>query len=151
MSFYMDYMVRWPEYFEAAESASGDIMGYAIGKAEGRGDKHHGHVSAVTVSPEYRRIGIAALLMRNLETTSDVVYKTNYVDLFVRASNDVAINMYKKFGYSVYQRVLGYYSAGVGHRKEDGLDMRKAMSRDVNKLSIIPRSHPVKPSDLEFN
>lgn len=46
----------------------------AIGKAEGRGDKHHGHVSAVTVSPEYRRIGIAALLMRNLETTSDVVY-----------------------------------------------------------------------------
>ena len=48
-------------------------------------------------------------------------YKTLYVDLFVRASNDVAINMYKKFGYSVYQRVLGYYSAGVGHRKEDGL------------------------------
>jgi len=28
MSFYMDYMARWPDYFEVAESANGDVMGY---------------------------------------------------------------------------------------------------------------------------
>lgn len=33
-----------------------------------------------------------------------------FVDLFVRVSNTVAINMYKKFGYVVYRQVIGYYS-----------------------------------------
>ena len=33
-----------------------------------------------------------------------------FVDLFVRVSNAVAITMYEKFGYSVYRRVLEYYS-----------------------------------------
>jgi hypothetical protein len=33
-----------------------------------------------------------------------------FVDLFVRKSNDVAIHMYRRMGYSVYREVLGYYS-----------------------------------------
>lgn len=33
------------------------------------------------------------------------------MDLFVRESNFTAIKMYKKFGYSVYRRVLDYYSS----------------------------------------
>ena len=33
-----------------------------------------------------------------------------FVDLFVRASNHLAIAMYTSLGYSVYRRVLGYYS-----------------------------------------
>ncbi len=32
-----------------------------IGKAEGEGEEWHGHVTAVTVAPEYRRQGLAAL------------------------------------------------------------------------------------------
>jgi N-terminal acetyltransferase B complex catalytic subunit len=36
-------------------------------------------------------------------------YQTYFVDLFVRQSNAIAIAMYRKFGYSVYRRVLGYY------------------------------------------
>lgn len=32
-----------------------------------------------------------------------------FVDLFVRVSNSVAISMYRKFGYTVYRTVLGYY------------------------------------------
>jgi N-terminal acetyltransferase B complex catalytic subunit len=32
------------------------------------------------------------------------------VDLFVRVSNEVAVNMYKRLGYVVYRRVLDYYS-----------------------------------------
>lgn len=29
-------------------------MGYIMGKSEGEGEKWHGHVTAVTVAPEYR-------------------------------------------------------------------------------------------------
>ena len=32
------------------------------------------------------------------------------VDLFVRMSNNVAVDMYKQLGYVVYRRVLEYYS-----------------------------------------
>jgi ribosomal protein S18 acetylase RimI-like enzyme len=41
-----------------------------LGKAEGRGKLWHGHVSAVTVNPEFRRIGLAASLMGELERIS---------------------------------------------------------------------------------
>jgi len=33
-----------------------------------------------------------------------------FVDLFVRMSNNVAVDMYKQLGYVVYRRVLEYYS-----------------------------------------
>ena len=59
-------------------------------------------------------------------------------------SNILAINMYKKFGYSTYRTVLGYYSG-----EEDAYDMRKALPRDVDKKSIIPLTEPVYPEDLE--
>ena len=61
-----------------------------------------------------------------------------FVDLFVRKSNALAIDMYTKMGYSVYRRVIGYYSG-----EEDAFDMRKPLSRDVEKRSAItwPRAH----------
>ena len=45
-----------------------------------------------------------------LEEVSEKIYNTYFVDLFVRKSNSVAIKMYEKFGYSVYRRVLDYYT-----------------------------------------
>ena len=32
------FLCRWPEYFLVAESPSGELMGYIMGKAEGEGD-----------------------------------------------------------------------------------------------------------------
>jgi len=84
----------------------------------------------VTVAPEFRRQGLASKLMKSLEDTSEHLYNANFVDLFVRSSNQRAIDMYRKFGYAVYRRVLGYYS---GPNSEDGLDMRKALPRDAEK------------------
>jgi ribosomal protein S18 acetylase RimI-like enzyme len=37
-------------------------------------------------------------------------YNGYFVDLFVRASNSVAISMYTQFGYTKYRQVIGYYS-----------------------------------------
>lgn len=45
-----------------------------------------------------------------VQQVSENVYNAFFVDLFVRVSNTLAINMYNAFGYSVYRRVLGYYS-----------------------------------------
>lgn len=100
-------------------------MGYVLGKAEGEGNLWHGHVSALTVAPEYRRLGLAKTLMDYFETVC-ISQNAFFVDLFVRSSNYLAIQMYEKFGYSTYRRVLGYYS---GELPEDALDMRKAMPR----------------------
>ncbi len=88
MPFYLQYMSKWPELFTVATSPHDDsIMGYMIGKSEGRGRLWHGHVSAVTVAPNYRRLGLARTLMEDLEDTSSSVYNAYFVDLFVRSSN----------------------------------------------------------------
>ena len=51
-----------------------------------------------------------------------------------------------QFGYSVYRRVLGYYSG-----TEDALDLRKAMPRDVQRKSIVPLERPIHPHELEHD
>ncbi|XP_074659328.1 N-alpha-acetyltransferase 20-like [Tubulanus polymorphus] len=145
LPFYLQYLAHWPEYFKVAESPSGRIMGYIMGKSEGRPENWHGHVTAVTVAPDYRRLGLAGSLMTLLEVISDKK-RCFFVDLFVRVSNKIAVNMYHKLGYTEYRRVLEYYSGEVD---EDAYDMRKALSRDVEKKSMIPLRHPVRPSDLD--
>ena len=42
-----------------------------MGKSEGSGEMWHGHVTALTVAPEYRRLGLAAKLMNILEEVSE--------------------------------------------------------------------------------
>lgn len=76
--------------------------------------------------------------------------------------------MYKNLGYIIYRTVLEYYS---GSPDEDAYgilifwiffcslklhnssflfkDMRKSLSRDVDKLSVVPLTHPVRPEDIE--
>ncbi|EAU88958.2 Nat5-prov protein [Coprinopsis cinerea okayama7 len=152
------YLGRWPDLCTVEESPSGRMMGYGtpraaptrstpqharlavIGKAEGQGPEWHGHVTAITVATEYRRLGLAKKMMRQLETISDEVYKGFFVDLYVRCANHVAINMYEGMGYSVYRRVREYYGslgAGKGGKdEEDAFDMRKPLSRDPQRRSV---------------
>lgn len=144
LPFYLQYLAKWPEYYLFAEGPGQRCQGYIMGKAEGEGENWHGHVTAVTVAPEYRRQGLANKLMELLEEITIKRHDGYFVDLFVRVSNSVAIGMYKKFGYSVYRQVLNYYSG-----EEDAFDMRKAMPRDVQKKSVIPLKRPVHPWELE--
>uniref|UniRef100_A0A0N5AVQ4 N-alpha-acetyltransferase 20 n=1 Tax=Syphacia muris TaxID=451379 RepID=A0A0N5AVQ4_9BILA len=158
--FYLQYLINHPEYFQVCEHPSGEIMGYVMGKAEGEGENWHGHVTAVTVAPSYRRLHIAARLMQSLEDIS-TMKKCYFVDLFVRVSNAVAIKMYGTLGYVVYRRIIDYYS---GEKEEDAfaatvhyyifndkyLDMRKALPRDVEKKSIIPIKQPVTCDEINL-
>ena len=164
ISFYFSYLARWPDYFHTASSPTSrhnsnssekngmTTMGYVMGKAEGRNENWHGHVTALTVSPQFRRLGLANQLMEMLEEVSDKMYSAYFVDLFVRESNSVAIGMYEKMGYSVYRRVLEYYTgSGAAVKDEDAFDMRKAMSRDSEGKSVIPLNRPVRPEELDFD
>ncbi|CAI2353727.1 unnamed protein product [Caenorhabditis sp. 36 PRJEB53466] len=144
-SFYLHYMLNWPEYYQVAEHPNGEIMGYIMGKIEGRDTDWHGHVTAVSVAPSYRRLGLAAYMMDFLEGTSEA-RNAYFVDLFVRLSNRVAIELYTKLGYVIYRQIIDYYT---GERDEDAYDMRKSLSRDPEKSAMIPLPHPVHSRDLD--
>jgi N-terminal acetyltransferase B complex catalytic subunit len=153
-----------------------------MGKAEGRDEQWHGHVTAVSVAPEFRRCGLAAVFMDGLERISEAK-RCYFVDLFVRVSNETACRMYRQLGYIVYRRIIDYYSSGSGGAdgpkggegasrgkdEEDAFgkqryltpitaliplpiaDMRKALSRDVEKKSVVPLKQPVSASEIEFD
>ena len=118
-----------------------------MGKVEGRGKLWHGHVTALSITPEYRRLGLANKTMKLLEDVTEHQHRGYFVDLFVRKSNDVALQLYTKLGYIVYRRVLNYYS---GDDPEDAYDMRKALPRDKLKESVVPLKKPVHPWEIEI-
>jgi N-terminal acetyltransferase B complex catalytic subunit len=94
-----------------------------FGKAEDENNECHGHVTAITVAPEYRRLGLARKMMGLLELVSDEIYRGYFVDLYVRCTNTVAIEMYEGLGYSVWRRVREYYgSLGLGKASKDEED-----------------------------
>lgn len=154
VGFYGEYLTHWPEYQRVARHPNGLIMGYVLGKVEGDAEDWHGHVSAVTVAPTFRRLGVGEQLMACLERTTSAVHDAYFVDLFVRSCNTVAIGMYKRLGYAVYRTVLGYYKAGGSFpNDEDALDLRKAMPRNEkrNRSSVIPLTRPIAPHELEWH
>lgn len=58
----------------------------------------HGHVTALTVAPQYRRLGLARTLTGALERGCEE-QKAWFVDLFVREGNDIAVELYRGSGY----------------------------------------------------
>lgn len=71
----------------------------------------HGHITVLTVAPDWRRLGFASRLTEQLERGSDI-NDAWFVDLYVRAGNKVAVDMYKGMGYvaSLLTQVVGVYS-----------------------------------------
>nr|CAG8638396.1 1907_t:CDS:2 [Entrophospora candida] len=49
-----------------------------MGKAEGRGKEWHGHVTAITVAPEYIQIGLADRMTQLLENVSENIEEDAY-------------------------------------------------------------------------
>jgi len=150
LGFYLQYLSTWPEYFlveEAPHAGGKRLTSYIMGKAEGKGENWHGHVTAVTVAPEYRRLGRARLMMDLLEEVSTEGYNAYFVDLFVRVSNTLAIRMYENFGYSVYRQVLGYYSGeedAYGRQGSGGKDCgvrRRQLLRELDAHLSSDSSH----------
>lgn len=105
---------------------------------------HHAHITALTVSPTSRRLGHATRLSKALETVGDRD-DAWFVDLFVRVENTAAIELYKGMGYSVFRRVVDYYSGG-----SDAFDMRKPLRRDAGRDTVREGGEEVRvdPGDV---
>ncbi|KAI1097457.1 acyl-CoA N-acyltransferase [Jackrogersella minutella] len=161
LSFYLQYYAKWPSLFQVAEDPHGNIIGYIMGKLESspkyfQYSEHflpwHAHITALTVAPEARRLGIGKILTEKLEVAAEAG-NAWFVDLFVRKSNTRAINFYESMGYSVYRVVKDYYGDDVNDptaQGEDAYDMRKPMSRDktLKHHREDGRKHEVQPEDV---
>ena len=163
-SFYLEYLVKHKSICFVAETTDGAMAGYILAKMEGASVSEadvarlaetrssgrspltvshwHSHVSALSVAPEYRRSGVASLLMDKFEEVSEV-HRCWFADLFVRCSNSLAIKVYEKRGYRIYRRIKGYYSG-----EEDAFDMRRPLSRDLSALSILNAGYSISLSQL---
>jgi N-terminal acetyltransferase B complex catalytic subunit len=112
----------------------------------------HAHITALTVAPEARRLGIGKILTEQLEAVADA-NNAWFVDLFVRRSNLKAIAFYKSMGYSIFRVVKDYYGdhyTDPTSSSEDAFDMRKPMKRDKNLQHIRTdgEKYEVEPRDV---
>jgi ribosomal-protein-alanine N-acetyltransferase len=70
-----------------------------------------GHVLNIAIDPRYRRRGLgAALLQRGLEYLTRL--GAEEIELEVRVDNAAAIALYRRFGFSIKERLRNYYSNG---------------------------------------
>ncbi len=114
----------------------------------------HGHVTALTVAPQARRLGLARALTAALEAACDAA-RAYFVDLFVRAGNATAGGLYRGLGYTVFRRVVDYYSDDPTGRSvtggEDAFDMRKPLARDRERKYVRAKGGEevrITPEDL---
>lgn len=148
-----------------------------MGKAEGRDENWHGHVTAVTVAPPYRRLKLAAKMMRSLEEISD-----RYTSRICRYENCIIALLQTRLLFcgsirSCEQSCRNYYVSksriyrlSTHHRLLFGChrwgciwwvcvwdeldcfvaDMRKALAKDKTKKSMIPLKHAVTCDDIDL-
>lgn len=90
------------------------------------------HLNLLAVEPAHRRRGVARQLIRWLEETAATA-GTFVIGLELRASNESALQFYKKLGYRELERVSGYYQ---------GVEPAIRMSRDVR---VAMHSAPASP------
>jgi ribosomal protein S18 acetylase RimI-like enzyme len=86
------------------------------------------HLNLLAVDPVHRRRGVARQLIRWLEETAETA-GTFVIGLELRASNESALQFYKKLGYHELDRVSGYYQ---------GVEPAIRMSRDVRMRGLNP-------------
>ncbi len=127
--FFQQLLERFPKCFIVAE-INGEVIGYVMNRIE-RGlssfnpSPFHlvkkGHVVSIAVMPEYRRRGIGKMLLeRGIEAMKE--YGAEEVILEVRVSNEPAMRLYTKMGFTIVKTIKGYY-----HDGEDAYLMSKRL------------------------
>lgn len=89
----------------------GEVNGVLLGHALGRATSDEGEVLEIGVSPELRRQGLGALLMRELHRRLGALgARTCWLE--VRADNMAAQALYRRLGYEAVGRRPRYYPDG---------------------------------------
>lgn len=159
--FYHQYLFTWPTLSYKSVNQSGEPTGYMLAKTEGSAKEWHAHISAVTVDPNYRRVGLGSYLCDQLKIVVEPERPVHawFIDLFVKCSNKTAITLYEKLGYNVFRRVIGYYGTGnfpIDRKKVDddvdAFDMRISLQRDIKDETVRKdgRKTHVLPEEVSF-
>jgi ribosomal-protein-alanine N-acetyltransferase len=115
--FWYEHYELWRDIFLVAV-VGGKIVGYNMCRIEmgvghiKRGIVKQGHVVSIAVLPEYRRRGIATALMLRAMDAMKNKYGASEVYLEVRVSNEPAIRLYEKLGFTKVRILRGYYLDG---------------------------------------
>ncbi|KAI5159430.1 N-terminal acetyltransferase B complex catalytic subunit [Nematocida ausubeli] len=119
--FYFRYLHGHAKYCLSVFSDSANI-GYIIGNSGVYKDTKmlYSHVTALSIAQEFRRHGIGRRLLKLYEMNAKRD-RSEFIDLFVKESNKVAIDFYMKCGYIIHKRIIDYYS----NPTEDAFDMRQ--------------------------
>lgn len=85
-----------------------ELDGKIIACAGAEIDNDTAEIESIAVAPEYRRIGVAKILLAKL---LDAITKrgATFIVLEVRPSNKAAIELYKEFGFQIVEREKNYY------------------------------------------
>ena len=115
--FYESLLEELPEAFIVAE-ISGKIIGYIMCKIEHGfsnfkklGFVKKGHVVSIAVIDEHRRKGFGSVLVDEAVKGVKTIQGSELY-LEVRCSNNDAVKLYEKLGFSIIQRLKAYYRDG---------------------------------------
>lgn len=90
---------------------SAPVIGYVVGDLTTLHGRTVGHIKDIAVHPDYRGRGVGStLLERALVRLAGEGTRT--VKLEVRASNDPAQSLYRRFGFEPVRTLDGYYADG---------------------------------------
>jgi [ribosomal protein S18]-alanine N-acetyltransferase len=89
-------------------SAAGEMVAFAFVMVK---ENDSAHLTTIGVAPEHRRRRIAGTLLGHVEKAL-VARGVNTIMLEVRVSNVAAHDLYRRWGYSVVQRINQYYNNG---------------------------------------
>jgi ribosomal protein S18 acetylase RimI-like enzyme len=138
MKYYFYHILSWPQLLYVADD-NGKIVGYVLAKMEediSPGDEPHGHITSLAVLREYRKLGLATMLMSTVEKIMLQVYDARYVSLHVRVGNKAALTLYKDtLGFQVHELEAKYYAD-----QEDAYDMRKYL-REAKPPKVVTSDH----------
>ncbi|XP_017075212.1 N-alpha-acetyltransferase 20 [Drosophila eugracilis] len=139
LPFILPKIFKYPELVLAVDAPDDRLVGFILGTriedaTETIGDgkdliSNHGHISALAVAHDYRKLGLATRLMDTLRDIMDR-QKDWYIDLSVRAKNANAIRLYESLGYVKYRWLPQYYL------DDHGYNMRLPLARDVDRKSL---------------
>ncbi len=117
-SVFLEALTYYPTTYFVAVSG-GVVAGFIVGGLEDTGENIYGHICNIGVSPQFRRQGIGARLVRQEEQQCALELATG-VQLEVRVSNTGAQRFYARMGYRPVFTIDQYYANG-----EDALVMMK--------------------------
>jgi len=118
LSFWIEHLTKFDDTFYVAEIGE-KVVGYILTRIEeGTSFFQHdkkvkkGHIVSLAVREGYRGRGVASYLLSTVLGVLSKTYDVFEAYLEVRVSNIAAINLYKKFGFTIIQTISEYYLDG---------------------------------------